>query len=453
MSNRYIAGFLPLIIALQACSVMTSDPETTQSTAPLPVRVIDNPRPDNTLIIEAKTVSYDNLWQRIQQGLEFSLIIEDPSIEEELENFASNQEYLNQVSESASPFLYEIVNEIERRQLPMELALLPAIESAYESTATSAQDASGLWQFMSPTASSMGLKQDWWYDGRNDPLASTHAALDYLELLNQHFDGDWLLTIAAYNAGQGTVQRAIRNNRDNGKGTDFWSLSLPRETRNHIPKLLGLAQLLAQAENFAITLPVISNKPVIMQVDPGRQIDLALAAELAALDIESIYQLNPAYKQWATHPDGPHTLLLPTSNAERLQSALQELGHEDLVTWDRYLVRSGDTLSTIARRFHTQVGILQQINRMQGSRIIAGESLLVPRNSNSGNTTTQTDSAAYFGNTAVADPGQMREYFVQQGDSLWRIARRYRVSVADITRLNNIDQNSLIRPGQQLRIP
>lgn len=447
MNIGRIATCLPLLLVLHACSTMTANQGTMETSRQLPVRVIDQQRPISTVTVEVEAKRYDNVWERVQDGLDFSLGIEDPSIRQELNWFADNQEYLKLISERASPFFYEIVNEIERRQLPMELALLPVIESAYEATASSSQNASGLWQFMPPTARSMGLKQDWWYDGRNDPLASTRAALDYLELLNQRFDGDWLLAIAAYNAGQGTVQRAIRSNRNSGKGVDFWSLSLPRETRNHVPRLLGLSQLLAQPDTYALTLPVIKNEPVVISVDPGRQIDLALAAELAAIDLETIHQLNPAYQQWATHPDGPHSLLLPIDNGVKLQSALRELGSDALVSWDRYQVRSGDTLSTIARRFGTQVSILQHVNRLQGSRIIAGEFLLIPR----GNSTVAVLNDN--GDVVTANPARIREYSVQQGDSLWGIARRYRVNVADITRLNNIDQNSLIRPGQQLRIP
>src|SRR5690606_19408977 len=152
--------------------------------------------------------------------------------------FSENADYLLQISERAAPFLYEIVEEIEQRELPMELALLPAVESAFNPMAQSSQSAAGLWQFMSATADSMGLKQDWWYDGRLDPMASSRAALDYLETLYALFNEDWLLALAAYNAGQGNVQRAIRQNEEAGLPTDFWSLPLPRETLGHVPRLL-----------------------------------------------------------------------------------------------------------------------------------------------------------------------------------------------------------------------
>ena len=241
------------------------------------------PQPSLIELSEEEMAFQNSVWHRVSEGLAFYHLHFNDEIAEELDWFKANPEFMRHVSERAAPFIYEIVMEIERRKLPMELALLPVIESAYLPEARSGADAAGLWQFMAPTARSLGLDRNWWYDGRHDPIASTHAALDYLERLYAQFDQDWLMALAAYNAGQGTVSRAIRRNQGRDRNTDFWSLPLPRETLRHVPRLLGLAYAMADPLGNGLTLNMTPHKPWLTQMDAGSQIDLTLAAQLAGL--------------------------------------------------------------------------------------------------------------------------------------------------------------------------
>ncbi len=455
-------------ILLQACSNLTAPAETEDGSS-ADGRTVENSRQQRTAgtarnnrqrpVVSPGTVAVDGdtaplpshadtVWYRVSNGLQFALDHHNEQIEEEIDWFRSNPRYVAEVTERAMPFIYEIVQEVERRGLPLELALLPVIESAFNPMARSGQRAAGLWQFMAPTAASLGLKRDWWYDGRHDPMASTSAALDYLQALYTQFDEDWLLALAAYNAGQGNVQRAIQRNEQRGRATDFWSLPLPQETRRHVPRLLGLAHVMADPDHFELTLSPVPDQPYLIGYDVGSQIDLGLVATLAELDPERIYQYNPGYLQWATHPDGPHTVWLPVDSLPVFENNLTALG-DTRITWDRYVIQPGDTLSGIASRFRTQVGALQQTNNLTGSRIVAGDSLLIPRAYRAGEPLPSPSVVLAAANTLPVPAGQ---YTVRSGDSLWRIANRYRMTVDELAQWNNIDVNSVLRPGQQLRL-
>lgn len=412
------------------------------------VAAVPPAQPELTEIHQELPSHANTIWFRISNGMQFAPDIHNEQIEEEIQWFQNNPNYLAQVTETAAPFIFKIVEEIERRGLPMELALLPVIESAFNPTARSSQNAAGLWQFMAPTATSLGLKRDWWYDGRHDPAASTRAAMDYLQALHAQFDSDWLLALAAYNAGQGNVQRAIRNNNQRSRDTDFWSLALPRETLRHVPRLIGLAHVMADPDAFGITLSDVPDKPLLASIDAGSQIDLTLVANLAEIDASMVYQLNPGYLQWATHPDGPHTIWLPIEKIETFEQNLAALG-DSRVTWDRYVIQPGDTLGGIAQRFRTQVSALQQVNDLTGSRIIAGQTLLIPRAYRAGEPLPRPSVALAATNQ---QPAPADKYVVRSGDSLWRIANRYQISVEELAQRNGIRRNAVIFPGQELVI-
>ena len=391
-----------------------------------------------------------DLWQRMRLGFHFALQHDNDDIREALDWYAGNPDFIQQVAEQARPYLYLVIDEIEQRGLPLELALLPIVESAYNPNAVSPQSAVGLWQFMPATATGMGLKRDWWYDGRRDPLASTRAALDYLEYLYLQFDGDWLLALAAYNMGQGNLQRSIRNNESNGEATDFWSLAVPTETQRHVPRILALAHLINGLEEYGIETPLMPNEPEVIIIEAESQVDLALVAELAGLEPEIVYRLNPGYRQWATHPDGPHTLLLPSSHADQAINGLASLGEEQRVTWDRYEVQPGDTLGAIAQRYRTRVSALQDANRLSGSRIVAGDTLLIPRAYNTGGPIQAPDAPLYSDDV----DGRMTAptYEVRSGDNLWQIATRHRIDMRELARWNNLDIEGVLQPGQMLRL-
>jgi membrane-bound lytic murein transglycosylase D len=388
------------------------------------------------------------VWQRISDGIQFANAHRNEEIQEQIDWFIDNPDYIQKVTERSAPFIYEIVTEIERRGLPLELALLPMIESSYNPKARSSANAAGLWQFMARTASNFGLRRDFWYDGRQDPIASTNAALDYLERLHAQFDGDWLLALAAYNAGEGTVLRAIDRNKRRGRATDFWSLPLPSETHNHIPRLLGLAYVISEPQKYGIALSEVPYQPYLTEVDLGTQMDLNLIASLAGLEPETVFSLNPGYLQWGTHPEGPHTVMLPAHVLEVFNFNFANM-ESSPTTWDRYVIRSGDTLSAIARNHGTQVSTLQQLNNLSGSRIIAGQTLLIPRAYREGDTVNSQSSLLAAANSY---PVPSTEYQVQSGDSLWRIANRYKLDIDDLARLNNLSTEGVLKVGQMLRL-
>jgi membrane-bound lytic murein transglycosylase D len=296
---------------------------------------------------------YD-LLTRLRFG--FTLDYEDNNrIAAERNWFVRHPDYLSRVFTRAQRYLPYITAEIERRGLPLELALLPIVESAYDPFAYSHGRAAGLWQMIPGTARRFGIKQNWWYDGRRDVVDSTRAALDYLEYLYELNDGDWLNAIASYNSGEGNVLRSVKRNRKAGKPEDFWNLKLPRETHMYVPKLLALVDIVENPEAYNLTLPAVLDERQFVVADIGSQLDLALAAELASIDVDLVYAYNPGYNRWSTDPAGPHRLVLPVEAAEIFTAALAEVPEDDRVRWKRHKVKNGEAISQIALRYNTTV--------------------------------------------------------------------------------------------------
>ncbi|MFV8817281.1 LysM peptidoglycan-binding domain-containing protein [Haliea sp. E17] len=383
----------------------------------------------------------DDLWDHVRDGLTWQ-DIEGPGVEQARSRYLSQDQYLPMISERAALYLHYIVAQVEARGMPMELALLPIVESTLDPFATSAYRAAGLWQIMPATGEHLGLEQDWWFDGRRDIRASTQAALDYLEYLHTNLDGDWLLALAAYNAGQGRVQAAMESNRRKGKPTDYWSLSLPRETRKFVPRLIAISQIVADPDHYAVELPALDNAPAFRVVATGGQIEMAQAAALADVDLGTLRALNPGQLRWATSPSGAQELLLPVDAAPGFESRVAELDTGSRVRWRHYQIRRGDSLIEIARRFDIQVGTLRAANQLKGSFIRAGDTLLIPYGNN------------WAGSLAMqADQGRTRRgYRVKRGDSLYRIASRFQVSIDDIIDWNSLDPGAYLQPGQQLTL-
>lgn len=392
-----------------------------------------------------------DLWHRIRKS--FALTGEDhPQIATELKWFARHQGYLDRIAERAAPYLYLVVDEIEQRGMPTEIALLPIVESAFEPFAYSHGRAAGLWQFIPGTGRRFGLKQTWWYDGRRDVAQSTRAAADYLKYLNETFDGDWLLALAAYNSGEGTVQRAIRRNRRQGKPTDFWSLALPKETRGYVPKLLAISSLVKDPEAHGVSLPSIPDAEFLTEVNVGSQIDLALAAELAGISLEDLYRYNPAFNRWATDPEGPHSLLVPVANAEHFRAKLAEHPQTQRVAWKRHKIKSGESLGGIAREYRTTVSLLREVNDIRGNTIRAGHSLVIPVARRDLSQYSMTASQRKAATQDRVRSGSKVDYDVRSGDTLWNIARKYDVSVRSLAKWNAMAPGDTLRPGQRLVI-
>ncbi|MGA4575866.1 lytic transglycosylase domain-containing protein [Stutzerimonas frequens] len=388
-------------------------------------------------------VEHEDLWARIREGYKLQEHLDsNPRIEQQRLLFASRPRSIEIASERGSPYIHYIVERLEERDMPLELALLPIIESSYDPFAYSPAHAVGLWQFIPSTGRHFNLRQTSWYDGRRDITASTNAALRYLSYLHGLFNGDWLLALAAYNAGEGTVSRAIERNQKLGLPTDYWNLPLPRETRDYVPKLLALSQLIEAPEAYGINLNPIANEPYFEVIALKQRMDLARVAKLADLDEDELYQLNPAFTRRITL-DGPQQLLVPLEKAEMLAANLALMKPQELVDWKQYTVRPGDTLGAIANRHHLTVNVIRDINRLNSDSLRIGQVLSIPASSDAGASRELLHAVARQPDTTP------RSYRVRSGDNLWDIAKAQRVSVRDLQRWNNLS-GSQLKVGQAL---
>lgn len=394
----------------------------------------------------------EDLLDRLRSGYALPAVDND-AVRRHAEWFARHPDYLERVLNRAQPFLPHVAEEIAARGLPAELAFIPAIESAFDPFAYSHGRAAGLWQIVPGTGKRFGLKQNWWYDGRRDVVESTRAALDYLEYLHGFFDGDWLLAVAAYNSGEGTVRRAIRSNEAAGRPTDFWSLRLPRETRNYVPRLLGLSAVMADPAAHSLELPPLAPAPMFTTVELDGQIDLAVAAELAGIELAELQALNPGFNRWATDPEGPHRLLLPVATEVSFMTALAELPPTERVRWHRHRVVAGDTLGGIARRYRTTVPVLQSVNNLSGTNIRLGSHLMVPTSTRSlDDYPLSADNRLASTQQRQRSGRQRREHTARSGESLWTIARRHGVGVRELAAWNGMAPGDTLAVGRTLVI-
>jgi membrane-bound lytic murein transglycosylase D len=417
-----------------------------------------------------------DLLNRIRAGYALPQV-QHYAVDREVASYCSRPDFLDRTFRRGSRYLYYIVTEIERRGMPLELALLPVVESAFNPVAYSRSRASGLWQFIPSTGKHYGLAQNWWIDERRDVLRATDAALAYLQYLNQYFNGDWYLAIAAYNGGEGNVSRAIQRNAAAGRPTDFFSLDLRAETRDYVPKLLAISRIVADPSAYGLSFAAIPNTPYFGIVDPGRQVHLGEAADLAGISRDDMFALNPAFNRMTTPPNGPHRLLLPVATVEPFRAAIaSDEGAKRVAAAavapppeERHRVRRGDTLSAIARHYGVSIADLREANHLRGSVIHPGETLLIPR----GPAPTAPPATAAAAGSMVATvaetrpdigaqlperqaiPAQSRPgtHTVRSGDTLWGIARRYGVTVPVLASTNDLDPNAPLRAGTRLKIP
>jgi membrane-bound lytic murein transglycosylase D len=441
-----IVGSIALLSGCQSLSQTTDSPTQAPNivqTAPLsPPEVESTPTP--------QVIEITDVWQRIRLGLDFP-IPDQKLVNHYRDWYIKHPQHLKKVSQRAEPFLYLIVEEIEKRGLPIELAFLPIVESAFDPFAYSHGAASGLWQFTAPMAKHFGLEMNWWYDGRRDVPAATIAALDMLEYLYKKTNGNWLYAMAAYNTGEGRVLNAVKRNKKQGKATDFWSLDLPRETERYVPQMLALAEVIKNADKYGIKLMPIKNQPQIQVIDIGDQIDLALAAELANMTTSELHKLNPGYNRWATAPDGPHKLVLPVGKAPAFTLALAATNADDRLNWERYKVKSGDSLGLIAQRYHTTVSALRSVNDIKGNTIVIGKHLLIPVAAKN------PDQYAYSASQRLLSKqkgkqGTKVSYTVKSGDSFWKIAKNHKVSISQLASWNNMAPRDRLKIGKNLTI-
>ncbi|MEH0083347.1 LysM peptidoglycan-binding domain-containing protein [Vibrio antiquarius] len=453
-----------LALLLSGCQLTQSDstsstPETNKSEQTAKQNAA-KAQPGNTSSLAKKSANdapkvlspqeQEDVWQRIAMQLEMD-IPNHKKVDYYRTWYLKHPNHLYTVSKRATPFLYMITKRIEERGLPMELALLPVVESSFDAFAYSHGSAAGLWQFVPGTGKMMGLEQNYWYDGRRDVAAATDAALDYLVQLNERFDGSWEHAIAAYNSGGGRVSSAIRKNKKLGKPIDFFSLDLPKETSSYVPKLLALADVIANQDKYGLNIPAIPNKPVLTLVDPKEQLDLAIAADYAGIGVKELQSYNPAYNQWSTAPEGPHQLLIPVEKKETFLTKVEK-NHGKGMKVARYKVKSGDSLSVLANKYGTTTKVIRRANGLSNNNIRIGQYLLIP--------TSTKDDAKYaltaqnrLSKTQSRVRGQLKlTHVVQSGESLWSIARENKVSYKSLAKWNGMGPKDPLRVGQKLVI-
>lgn len=393
-----------------------------------------------------------NIWNRIRAGFELPGDVNNPRVERELRWYARHQAYLNRVVERAQPYMHYIVNQLDANNIPLEIALLPIVESAFQPFAYSHGRASGIWQFIPSTGRRYGLKQNWWYDGRRDVVASTQAAIKLLSNLHKEFHGDWLLALAAYNSGGGIVERAIRKNKRRHRPTGFFSLDLPPETRYYVPKLLALKEIVSDPAKYNVHLARIDDTPYFERIKVNSQIDLALVAKLADMDLDDLYELNPAFNRWATSPNSPSYLLIPIDNADEFKQNLAKYPADKRIKWVRHRIRRGETISQIAMHYHTSIPVIRRVNHMHSNRLRAGHDLTIPVASRSLSSYTLSANQRKRRTQNKPRRGTKITHIVQNGDTLWDLAHRHGVGVRQLAKWNGMAPRDTLKPGQTIVI-
>ena len=391
----------------------------------------------------------DDLLERLRRGFTLEQVA-NKRVQAEMNWLMRHPEYVDRVFNRAQRFLPYITREIDKRGLPLELALLPIVESGYDPFAYSHGRAAGLWQFIPGTARRYGVRQNWWYDGRRDVVDATEGALNYLTRLHEMMDGDWFHAIASYNSGEGNVLKAVRRNKQSGRPTDYWNLKLSNETSSYVPRLLALVELVRDPAEFGITLPYLIDQEQFVPVDTGGQIDLALAAELADIELDTLYAFNSGFNRWSTDPAGPHRLLLPVDVVDSFNEALAVVPANERVRWKRHKVRDGETISEIAEQYHTTLASIRSANGIRGNTIRAGSHLMIPVATKPLSSYSQSADERRAKTQNRQRKGNRVDHIVAAGESFWSIGQRYGVSMRDLASWNGMAPRDTLSVGQKL---
>ena len=415
----------------------------------------DNPNLANDPLSEFVVASDVDVWARIRKGFAIPDLVDNQLVINQTVWYSSRPDYIGRTTKRASLYLYHVVEELEKRGMPTELALLPFIESAFNPQAYSTAKAAGMWQFIPSTGRDFNLKQNMFKDERRSVLASTDAALTYLQRLYGMF-GDWQLALAAYNWGEGSVQRAIKKAEAAGVGTDFNSLSayMPAETKNYVPKLQAVKNIIAAPDSYGITLAKVDNQPYFVSVAKTRDIDVKLAAQLAELPMEEFKALNPQFNRPVITGSSNTQILLPQSNAEKFKTNLAKWGHA-LSSWTSHKVTNArEKIEVIAARFHTTPQVIREVNNIPPKMVLkAGSTILVPRTDGMGQkdiTQDVADNATMAMAPDVPDSKKIN-VTVKKSDTINSIANRYKVTTAQIKNWNELRGDKLAS-GQKLEL-
>ena len=387
----------------------------------------------NNLINEPE---YENIWSYIKQNnkSKSEVILNDQVLSYmnmHLKDLDKFEEYLN----DSYYFIYFVINELEDNNLPIELAILPYIESNYDPFSISSSGAVGMWQFMPRTGRLYKLNKSWWSEDRHDPFRSTEAAVDYLKYLYKRFDEDIYLTIAAYNAGPSLLDRRINQNKRKGDQIDFWSLNVPSQTKNYVPKYIALKELILNSDNYGIKMPEIPFEPVVQKIIIPNQVEILSLSEYLEIKPELLYKLNAGYTKWASAPKDESIFYIPIEKYYLFQSENNPFNDINQINWISHIVKRGDNLWDLAIKYDTEVKIIKEINYLNNDLLSIDDTLLIPLG--------KTKSNNFI-------PYEM--YIVSEGDSLWSISKKYNLEVRDLARMNSLNENEFLQLGQQLSI-
>ena len=397
---------------------------------------IPNEIPKNTSYELVKKDSYINIWEYLQVN---NKIKQSNYLDEQILSYMNNhlrdldkfEEYLN----DSYYFLYFVIKELEKNNLPIELSILPYIESNYDPFSISPSGAVGMWQFMPRTGRLYELNKSWWSEDRHDPFKSTEAAIGYLKYLYQRFDGDIYLSIAAYNAGPSLVDKRINQNKRKGEDIDFWSLNLPTQTKNYVPKYIALRELILNPEKYGITLPNIPYDSVVQKITIPGQVEILALSEYLEIKPELLYKLNAGYTKWASAPKDESIFFIPKEKYFLFSSEKNPFNKTNDINWISHTVNKGDNLWDLAIKYDTEVDVIKEVNYLNNDLLSINDNLLIPLG--------KTKSNNFI-------PYEM--YIVSEGDTLWSIAKKYNLNVNDLARMNSLNKNEYLQLGQQLSI-
>ena len=433
MERQFLIKYLVILIALAGCQQL----EVSDSNINIDnnQKLIKNSSNNNNSISDEVVTPYLNVWEYLIKNASSNEEVINDQILFYMNTHLKDTDKFSKYLNDSYYFIYFVINELEKANLPIELALLPYIESNYDPFSISSSGAVGIWQFMPRTGRLYELEKTWWSEDRHDPFRSTIAAIGYLEYLYKRFDGDIYLTLAAYNAGPTLLDRRINKNKRRGIDVDFWSLDLPNQTKDYVPKYIALKELVFNSDKYGIRLPYIPNEAVVKKVVIPGQVEILTFSEYVGIKPELVYKLNAGYTKWASAPKDESVFYIPGEKYYLFEGNENPFKQSNEINWISHIITKGDNLWSLAVKYDTEVDIIREINYLRTDILSIGSTLLIPLG--------KTESNKFI-------PYEM--YIVSEGDSLWKIARKYNLEVKDLARMNSINENSYLYLGQQLTV-
>ena len=435
MERQFLTASLFLLLVLSSCQSNLTTSENYDS--------ICNPASMDAECVNEVVISAEepkpvarNVWEYmiINNNYDHNIKFDEKTVNY-INNYIKDVDKFNEFLNKSYYFIYYVIQELEAADLPPELALIPFVESNYDPFSISPSGAVGLWQFMPKTGRMFNLEKSWWSEDRHDPYRSTHAAIGYFKYLFNRFDNDLYLALAAYNAGPTYLDRQINKNKRRNLDYDFWSLDLNKQVTEYIPKYIAIREIVYNSEKYGVVLPYIPIESVVKRIEIPGQVEILTLSEYLEIPPELIYKLNAGYTKWASAPKDKSIFYVPIEKTYLLDSPDSPFDNVNQINWISHIVEPGDSLWKLANKYDTEVKIIKKINYLESDLLSIKDTLLIPLSS--------TKSNNFI-------PYEM--HIVSEGDTLWSISNKYNIEIRDITRMNSLNQNSILRLGQQLTI-